>query len=366
MEERSPPRARLPRKHASSIARRRLLRSALSNRFLTRNCGRRLNFFAKCSAVQPWKRACENLWRARIRCRICRNAKFDFQERRKMRKSPARASALQTVLQVSEEPSRKHLFVTVAFAALAMILPTGANAQQHRFQVSDTEKLVSVADPQISPDDKSIAVMVARQNMKEDGTDSEIVLIDIATGEQRVLTSGHKHASSPRWSPDGKTLAFIAAAGEEKDAKPQVFVLPMEGGDSRKITDAPDGVEQFAWRPDGKMIAYVTPDPTDKKAIAAHHDSFQVGDTDYLETAAAQPSHVWVVSSDGSGAKRITSGSWSLPIVFPPSPPASPLSWSPDGNSLLITHQETPEPGDGRSEERRVGKECRSRWWPYH
>lgn len=263
-----------------------------------------------------------------------------------MRKKPALTSDLQTVWKNSQNRSRNFL-VVIAFLALAMILPTRAKAQQHRFQVSDTEKLVSVADPQVSPDDKSIAVMVARQNMKEDGTDSEIVLIDIATAEQRVLTSGHKHASSPRWSPDGKHLAFIAAAGEEKDAKPQVFVLPMEGGDSRKITDAPDGVEQFAWRPDGKMIAYVTPDPTDKKAIAAHHDSFQVGDTDYLETAAAQPSHVWVVSSDGSGAKRITSGSWSLPIVFPPSPPASPLSWSPDGNSLLITHQETPEPGDG-------------------
>ena len=25
-----------------------------------------------------------------------------------------------------------------------------------------------------------------------------------------------------------------------------------------------------------------------------------------------------------------------------------------------------PEPGDVRSEERRVGKECRSRWSPYH
>jgi len=263
-----------------------------------------------------------------------------------MQKSPAQTNASRTVLQFSRKTSRNFL-AAVVFTGLAMIFPSHASAQQHRFQVSDTEKLVSVADPQISPDDTSIAVMVARQNMKEDGTDSEIVLINIATGEQRVMTSGHKHASSPRWSPDGKTLAFIAAAGEEKDAKPQVFVLPMEGGDSRKITDAPDGVEQFAWRPDGKMIAYVTPDPVDKKAIAAHHDAFQVGDTDYLETAAAQPSHVWVVSSDGSGAKRITSGSWSLPIVFPPSPPASPLSWSLDGKSLLITRQEAPEPGDG-------------------
>ena len=240
--------------------------------------------------------------------------------------------------------ARFGLFFGVAFCAM---LVTAAQAQQKTFQVSDTEKLVSVSDPQISPDDKSIAVAVSRINMKEDGSDSEIVLIDIATGAQRVMTSGHQHANSPRWSPNGDRLAFIAASGEGKDATPQIFVLPMDGGDARKITSAPDGVEQFRWRPDGSMIAYVTPDPADKKAIEAHHDAFEVGDTDFLETAAAQSSHVWLISTDGGEGKRVTSGTWSLPIVFPPSPPSSPLSWSPDGKSLLITRQETAEPGDG-------------------
>ncbi|MGC2089090.1 MAG: S9 family peptidase [Candidatus Acidiferrales bacterium] len=226
-------------------------------------------------------------------------------------------------------------------------VPTAAQAQQKPLQVSDLENIVSVADPQISPDDKSIAVVVGHINMKEDGTGSEIVLIDIASGAQRVVTSGHKHASSPRWSPSGDRLAFTAMSGEEKDAAPQIFILRMDGGDAQKITNAPDGVEQFAWRPDGAMIAYVTPDPADKKAIEAHHDAFRVGDTDFLETAAAEPSHVWLISSDGGEAKRVTSGTWSLPIVFPPSPPSSPLSWSPDGKSLVITRQETAEPGDG-------------------
>lgn len=238
-------------------------------------------------------------------------------------------------------------FTAFLCAAFCAIFPTTAQAQQKTFQLSDAEKLVSVSDPQISPDDKSIAVVVGRINMKEDGTDSEIVLIDIAAGAQRVMTSGHKHASSPRWSPNGDRLAFVAAAGENKDATPQIFVLRMDGGDARKITDAADGIEQFAWRPDGAMIAYVTPDPADKKAIEAHHDSFEVGDTDFLETAAAQSSHVWTISAEGGEAKRVTSGKWSLPIVFPPSPPSSPLCWSPDGKSLLITRQETAEPGDG-------------------
>ncbi|MHB8541730.1 MAG: S9 family peptidase [Candidatus Acidiferrales bacterium] len=222
-----------------------------------------------------------------------------------------------------------------------------ANARARRIQISDLQKVVRVADPQISPDDKSIVVTVARANMKDDRYDSELVLIDIATGAHRTLTYGRKGANSARWSPAGHRLAFLAIAGEGKKAAPQIFVLPMDGGDAQQITTAPDGVEQFAWRPEGAMIAYVTPDPTDKKAIAAHHDVFKVGDTDYVETTAAMPSHVWLVPARGGEPKRLTSGSWSLPIVFPPSPPSSPLSWSPDGKSLVITQQETPEPGDG-------------------
>jgi len=237
-----------------------------------------------------------------------------------------------------------------AIVTAALVLFFGApatKAQGRRIQISDLQKIVRVADPQISPDDKSIVVTVARANMKDDRYDSELVLVNIADGAQRTLTSGRKGASSARWSPSGDRLAFLAIAGEGKDAAPQIFILPMDGGDAKQITTAPDGVEQFAWRPDGAMLAYVTPDPADKKAIEAHHDAFEVGDTDYLETAAAMPSHVWLVPADGGAAKRLTSGSWSLPIVFPPSPPSSPLSWSPDGKSIVITRQETAEPGDG-------------------
>ena len=245
----------------------------------------------------------------------------------------------------------KSILVSMTAAVTAaMALSFGApntGAQGQHIQISDLQKIVRVADPQISPDDKSIVVAVAHTNMKEDRYDSELVLLDIATGTQRTMTSGHKGASSARWSPSGDRLAFLAVAGEGKDAAPQIFVLPMSGGDAKQITTAADGVEQFAWRPDGAMIAYVTPDPVDKKAIEAHQDVFQVGDTDYVETAAGVPSHVWLVSADGGNAKRLTSGVWSLPIVFPPSPPSSPLSWSPDGKSIAITRQETAEPGDG-------------------
>src|SRR5262249_22519203 len=148
-------------------------------------------------------------------------------------------------------------------------------AQTRRIEIGDFARIVGVSDPQISPDGKSIVCVVSRANMEEDRFDRDLVLVNIASGAQQVLTHSRKDASSPRWSPSGDRLAFLAAVGPVKEEKPQIFVPPMNGGDATKITDTASGVEQFAWRPDGKEIAYVTADEApNKKEIEKHLDAF--------------------------------------------------------------------------------------------
>jgi len=58
------------------------------------------------------------------------------------------------------------------------------------------------------------------------------------------------------------------------------------------------------------------------------------------------PTHVWLVPATGGEAKRLTSGTWSLPSSLPPGPPVSPIGWSKDGRSIVIVRQETPSTGD--------------------
>ena len=225
--------------------------------------------------------------------------------------------------------------------ALPLLAARDAAAQTpRRIELGDFAKIVGVADPRISPDGESIVILVSRANLEQDRTDRELVLVNIATGTQGVLTYERKGLGSPRWSPAGDRLAFVAAAPTGKEEKQQVFVLPMNGGEPKKITDAPEGVEQFAWRPGGQEIAYVTADePENKKEIEKHNDAFEVGDNDYLATSAPTPSHIWLVSADGGKPRRLTSGSWSLPKSAPPSSPASPIDWSPDGKSLTFSRQ---------------------------
>jgi dipeptidyl aminopeptidase/acylaminoacyl peptidase len=240
------------------------------------------------------------------------------------------------------------MFLASILLAIGLLCQQGVRGQARRIQLADFGKAVSVSDPQISPDGKSVVYVLSRMNMEQDRNDRELVLQEIATAGRRALTHDRKDVSSPRWSTGGDRIAFLAAGGPAKEDKVQIFVLSMSGGDALKITDAPGGVEQFAWRPISGDIAYVTADePENKKDIEKHLDAFEVGDNSYLETKAPVPSHIWLVSADGGKPRRLTSGSWSLPKVLPPSSPSSPVSWSPDGKLLTFTKQEDPHSGDG-------------------
>jgi dipeptidyl aminopeptidase/acylaminoacyl peptidase len=214
---------------------------------------------------------------------------------------------------------------------------------KRRIELADLEKIASLSDPQLSPDGKSVAVIVSRPNIAEDRFDSDLVLVDVATGAQRVLTFERKHVASPRWSPSGDRLAFLSDAPKGL----QIWILPMGGGDARRVTNSATGVQQFAWRPDGKAFAYVASDEKpEKKDRAKYEDAFEVGNLDYLAQERPTSSHVWTIADDGTHAKRLTSGGWSIPTAEPPGPVPSPLSWSPDGKWLAITKQETPIYGD--------------------
>jgi dipeptidyl aminopeptidase/acylaminoacyl peptidase len=219
--------------------------------------------------------------------------------------------------------------------------------QPARFSLDDLAKVVRLSSPRISPDGASIALVVTRADVEKNKWVSELDLVDVATGARRVLTPERKGVSHPRWSPTGDRLAFLAPDGPEKDAKTQIFVLPMAGGEARKVTASPTGVQHFAWRPDGSAFAFAAEDERpDKKEVEKGNDLFEVGNDNVFVTEPPMPVHVWLVPAEGGEAKRLTSGSWSLPAGLPPNLPSAPLSWSPDGKLLAFVRVETPHTGD--------------------
>jgi len=231
-----------------------------------------------------------------------------------------------------------------AAAVVALWSCTMATQAAQTPSVRDLARQVRFSDPQLSPDGKTLAVIETRADLDSDEFRSEIILIELSSGHIRPLTRERHLASYPRWSPSGDCIGFIA---QDADKNGQLFVLPMSGGDALQLTKGKDGVTQFAWSPDGASIAYAIADPKPElKGEDKFRTIFRVGNDDFTISEVVRPTHLWLVPAAGGEARRLTSGTWSLPSSLPPGPPVSPIGWSKDGRSIVIVRQETPSTGD--------------------
>jgi dipeptidyl aminopeptidase/acylaminoacyl peptidase len=234
--------------------------------------------------------------------------------------------------------------VAAAVIGLAL-LAAPAVAQQRRFTADDLPKIVRISEPRFSPDGKTIAIVVARANLKEDRWDTELDLVDVATHQLRVMTRERRGLNSPRWSPAGDQIAFLA---DDADKNAQIYLLDLRGGDARQVTHGKAAISVLAWRPDGQALAYAAPEEQpEKKDEAKFDDAFEVGNNNYTERASRPPTHLWSVSLADGAVRQLTSGSWSLPRDLPPAGPPSQIAWTPDGRTLVFVKADTPATGDG-------------------
>lgn len=227
---------------------------------------------------------------------------------------------------------------------VSVLAYTAAGGETRAPSIRDLARIVRVGDTHLSPDGKSLAFVETRANLETDEFETEIELLNLSGGEPRPLTQGRHHAASPRWSPSGDRLGFLAPDG---DKVMQLYVMPMSGGDALQLTHGKDGIDQFAWSPDGASIAYAMADPKpDLKGEDKFRTAFKVGNDDITVSEAVRSTHLWLIGSQGGEPRRLTSGAWSLPSSLPPGPPSSPVAWTPDGKSLILVRQETPSTGD--------------------
>jgi dipeptidyl aminopeptidase/acylaminoacyl peptidase len=220
---------------------------------------------------------------------------------------------------------------------------------QKKFELADYAKFVNISDPQLSPDGKSVVIIVSRPDYTLNRYNAELVVIDVASGKKRLLTAAERFTvSSPRWSPNGEQLAFISKTGSGKEANNQIFMLSMAGGEAKQITKAPKGVQHFAWSPNSVDIAYAAiNEPKNKVEIEKGFTGFEVTNNDMFLGSQPLPAHIWLVNTITAENKRLTDGDWTLPLVIPPSAPSSPFSWSPDGKTILFVKVVSPYSGDG-------------------
>jgi dipeptidyl aminopeptidase/acylaminoacyl peptidase len=216
--------------------------------------------------------------------------------------------------------------------------PAAPSGPSRHFTGADLFNLEVAADPEISPDGRTIAYVRLSNDIMTDRARPTIWLVDVATGVQRPLLAGSGSYSSPQWSPDGTRLAYVAAEG----GSPQLFVRWMAGGESARITGLPDSPGAIAWSPDGRRIAYTMFVPDKGPSLgsspakpegAKWADPLEVIDAvtyradgeGYLKPGYYQ---LFWVPADGGAPKQLTSGRTNA---------GGPVSWTPDGRSILFS-----------------------------
>jgi dipeptidyl aminopeptidase/acylaminoacyl peptidase len=142
----------------------------------------------------------------------------------------------------------------VCLTLLPSLVPRPLVAQKRAITFEDYIALKAVSDPQLSPDGRWVAYTVSTPSLQDNRNVSRIWVAEVATGRSRQLTGGPGSDRQPRWSPDGKTLAFIAT----REGGAQVWLLPIGGGDARKLSSLADGASDPVWLPDGSGLLVVS------------------------------------------------------------------------------------------------------------
>lgn len=213
-------------------------------------------------------------------------------------------------------------------SCLALAGTAAVQLEAQAFSLEHYAKVARVSALQVAPDGNRAALVVAWPDYDSNVWEAEVVEVDLRSRLMRTLTQ-RMSASSPRWSPSGDRLAFLASV----EGKSQLFILPGGGGDARQVTHSPTGVGTFAWRPDGAALAFVASSPPPPGS--RYDDAFEINGNDYLTRAAPRANHLYSIASDGGEATQLAGGEWSIPGLF------STIAWSADGRQLYFTRQES-------------------------
>lgn len=230
-------------------------------------------------------------------------------------------------------------------------LASSAAAQSTRVLTpTDYYQVQTVSEPALSPDGTLVAYLVTNIDRAQNRRLSDLWIAPADGGGAPWPFATGQGARSPRWTPDGSSLGFIAArpAATAPAGAPapraQVYVQSVaRGGEPRRITDLKDGADAFTWSPDGRRLAVVSKvaPETQKGAAEASdlkrytHAFYKLDGQGYFDQKRA---HIFVVDAATGAAKQVTSGAERNDEV---------PSWSPDGRTLVFAANRTDVEGEG-------------------
>jgi dipeptidyl aminopeptidase/acylaminoacyl peptidase len=212
-------------------------------------------------------------------------------------------------------------------------------AQQRALTIDEYLAMKVVGDPQLSPDGRWVAYTVTENSLKDNKGTTRIWLAEVATGQTREVTAGPGSDRQPRWSPDGKSLAFVTT----RQNGPQLWLLPIGGGEARRVTDLADGASDPVWLPDGKGLLVTSdikwpPEQEIERRNGEYPTEARIW-TDLLwrhwdEWRAGKRQHVFLVTLGDNRARDITPVDHDVPTIATGGD--GDVAVAPDGKEIAV------------------------------
>ena len=197
-------------------------------------------------------------------------------------------------------------------------------------------KVKAVGTPRVSPDGTRMVYSVNEAVIAADKSEfvTQIWMANLATKQSVQLTFGEKSSTNPKWSPDGKWIAFTS---NRKDNRNALYRLSLEGGEAEPLTDLKSAVGNFEWSPDGRHIAFTMSDSKTEE-----EEKNDKGKNDFRwvdENLKLARLYVIPLQKDANGKRdprKLTTGNYQV----------GDFDWSPDGSRIAFSHSKSPVAND--------------------
>ncbi len=227
----------------------------------------------------------------------------------------------------------------LAFLSLFVLASLVSAYAQTQFTSRDMLTLKRPSDSRLSPDGRLVAFTIGTPDMIGNRVVSQIWVMNADGTGQRQITNAASSSSSPRWSPDGRKIAYVHAG--------QIWTMEPDGDDKEQVTKISTGAGGPVWSRDGQWIAFsseVYPECTTDECNKAEDERVDASKvkakvTERLlfkhwnEWRDRKRTHVFVVSARGGTARDLTPGDFDSPPYGAAS--GVDYSFSPDGSSIV-------------------------------